>query len=309
MESIEIILKKDSEGNDIELNKMSLSASKSLREILDALITIVEFEKDLNLKIGLEKGSAAQKLISDENGHLDVVYNKILDASQGQPTRENLYVNQLNVIYKNFKKFNEYGIYYNYDSKKQDIKPLFTRKFRNVRSRANLDNNFNIKFFEGTLELNGGKKPNFHISVNGLQYTIQCNKQEARKVNTFLYQDIKISAWVKEKKNHLEYQFCDIYAGESEEYFSEFKSFFKDLKNKKGTEPFHFISEQLESFYGKKDYAGAKKFIRIFINKFSLPTYLRTILVVSKAFKEDEKLKDILLEVEKLLSTKIGKVY
>lgn len=309
MESIEIILKKDSAGNDIQLNKMSLSASKSLREILDALITIVEFEKDLDLKIGLEKGSAAQKLISDEKGHLDVVYNKILEASEGEPTRENLYVNQLNVIYRNFKKFNDYGIYYNHNSKKEDIKPLFQRKFRNVRSRANLDNNFSIKFFKGILELNGGKNPNFHITANGLPYTIQCSKTEARKVNSFLYQEINISAWVKEKKNNIEYNFCDIYAGDSEHYFDELKSFFKDLKNKKGTEPFHFISEKLESYYNKKDYAGAKKLIRTFINSYSLPTYLRTILVVSKSFKEDENLKGLLLEVEKLLSTKIGKVY
>ena len=311
MESIEIILKKDSAGNDIHLNKMSLSASKSLREILDALITIVEFEKDLDLKIGLEKGSAAQKLISDEVGHLDVVFNKILEASEGKPTRENLYVNQLNVIHRNFKKFNDYGIFYNHNSQKEDIKPLFQRKFRNVRSRANLDNNFDIKFFKGTLELNGGKKPNFHItaSANGIPYTIQCEKSEAQKVNKFLYQEINISAWGKVKKNNIEYKFCDIYAGDSEQYFDEFKSFFKDLKNKKGTAPFHFISEKLESFYNNKDYAGAKKFIRIFINPYSLPTYLRTILVVSKAFKEDENLKGLLLEVEKLLSTKIGKVY
>lgn len=309
MESIEIILKKDSEGNDIQLNKMSLSASKSLREILDALINIVEFEKDLSLKIGLEKGSAAQKLISEEDGHLDIVYNKILDASNAESTRENLYVNQLNVIYRNFKKFNDYGIYYNHDSKKDDLKPLFKRKFKNVRSRANIDNNFSIKFFKGILELNGGKKPNFHISANGLPYTIQCSKSEARKVNPFLYQEINISAWVKEKKNNIEYNFCDIYAGDSLEYFEDLKLFFKELKKKKGTEPFHFISEKLESYYNKKDYTGAKKFIRIFINSFSLPTYLRTILVVSKAFKEEENLKESLLEVEKLLSTKIGKVY
>lgn len=309
MESIEIILKKDSEGNEIHLDRMSLSASKSLREILDALITIVEFEKDLDLKIGLEKGSAAQKLISEEKGHLDVVYNKILEAADGEPTRENLYVNQLNVIYRNFKKFGEYGIFYNHNSEKQDIKPLFNKKFKNTRSRANLDNNFNVKFIKGVLDLNGGKKPNFHINDSGFSYTIQCSRSEARKVNAFLYQEINISAWVKEKKTNLEYNFCDIYAGDSEQYFDDFKSYFKELKNKKGTEPFHFISEKLESYYNKRDYAGAKKFIRIFINSLSLPTYLRTILIVSKAFKEDENIKESLLEVEKLLSTKIGKVY
>jgi len=310
MASIEIILEKDSKGNDIQLNNMSLDASKSLREILDALIQIVEYEKDLNLKIGLEKGSAAHKLISeDENNDLEVVYKKIKDAAEQQPERENLYVNQLNVIYRNIQKFDDYKIVYKHDSTKIDIKPLFKRKFKNTRSRANIDNNFKVKFFNGTLDLIGGKNPNFHITSNSLPYTIQCTKEEARKVNPFLYQDIFISAWVKEKKNGWEYNFCDIYAGQSEDYFEIFKTFFKDLKNAKGTEPFHLISNQLEVFYDKRDYAGAKKFIRLFINSLSLPTYLRSILIISKAFKNDEDMKKILVEVERLLSTKIGKVY
>jgi hypothetical protein len=309
MESIEIILEEDHEGNEIELGSMSLAASKSLNEILSALINIVEFEKDLDLKIGLEKGSAAQKIMSEDASNLKVVYNKIVDASEGKSNRENHYVNQLNVIHKNLKHFNEFKIYHNHNSRRDDIKPLFNKKFRKTRSKANLDTNFNIQFLKGTLDLNGGKNPNFHISTNDESYTIQCSKAEAIKVNPFLYKEINISAWEKEKKNGVEYNFCDIYAGEAGKYFDDFKLFFEELKNKNGTEPFHLISEKLESYYNIKDYAGAKKFIRLFINSFSLPTYLRTILVVSKAFKEDEILKESLLEVEKLLSSKIGKVY
>ena len=309
MESIEIILRKDSAGRDIDLNNMSLEASKSLREILDALIAIVEYEKDQNLHIGIEKGSAAQKLIK-ENGTLDVVYNKILDAATAKPNRENFYISQLNVIYKNLEKSKEYDIFYKTPVKKTDIKPLFASKFKDKRDRTKIENNFNIEFLTGYLELNGGKKPNFHIICkDDSKFTIECTIVEAQKINTFLYSNIHIAAWATAKKDGMIYEFCDIYSGNSEKYFNEFKSFFKDLKNMKGTEPFHFISEKLESYYDCKDYAGARKFMRIFKNKYSLPTYLRTILVMSKGFKNDPYFKGILSEIEELLSSKIGKIH
>lgn len=309
MESIEIVLKKDSEGNDIDLNQMSLKASKSLREILDALILIAEHEKDLNLKIGLEKGSAAQKLIGTHT-NLKVVFNKIIQASESQPTRENVYVNQLNVIRNNVEDIQDWEIFYNSNTgNKESIKPLFSHKFRKTRKREKIENNFNLQFITGYLELNGGKKPNFHLISNNEPLTIQCSIKEAQKVNSFLYKDIKIATWAKAKKHGMEYQFCDIYAGESEQYFSEFKDFFLELKNKNGTEPFHFISDKLEDFYDKKDYSGARKFIRLFLNEYAIPTYLRTILVISKGFKNDEYFSNILNQVEELLSTKIGKVY
>jgi hypothetical protein len=307
MENIEIVLKKDSQGNDIELDNMSLDASKSLREILDALISIVEHEKHLNLHLGLEKGSAAQKIIGDEP-NLKIVYNKILDAANCKPERDNFYVNQLNVIYKSIKNIREYDIYYNSYSSKESIKPLFKKKFKNTKLR-DLDSEYKVEFISGILELNGGKKPNFHLKDNDISYTIQCSFDEAVKVNPFLYKEIKVSAWVKKKKEKLEYTFCDLYSGESEIYFEEFKSFFLQLSEKKGTESFHFISEKLEHFYDSKNYSGAKKFIRLFLTKHSLPIYLRTILVISKAFKNDDYFIEYLKKVEELLVAKIGKVY
>ena len=79
----------------------------------------------------------------------------------------------------------------------------------------------------------------------------------------------------------------------------------KVLKDKKGTEPFHFITEKLEGFYDNKDYLGAKKFIELFLTD----RYLRSILVISKAFKNDDYLGDTLKKVELLLSKKVGEIY
>ncbi|UPQ79848.1 hypothetical protein M0M57_03205 [Flavobacterium azooxidireducens] len=308
MDSIEIKLKKDSTGRDISLGSMSLDASKSIREILDALIAIVEFEQDLNLKIGLEEGSAVQKIIGSDN-NLQVVYNKIKDAADGSPQRLNKYVNSLNIIYKNLESIEDYDISYKSNRGVESIKPLFTQKFRSKRNSDVTENNFNLEFFSGKLELNGGKKPNFHLFTNNTTYTIQCSEKQAKDVGAFLYENIKISAHAKAKKDSMEYNFCDIYVGTSEGYFNEFKDFYTELKDKSGTQKFHFVSNKLEQFYNQKNYSGAKKFIRLFLNEFSHVTYLRTILVISKAFKNDEYLGDILSDVEKLLSKKIGKAY
>lgn len=229
MDSIEIKLKKDSTGRDISLGNMSLEASKSVREILDALIAIVEFEKDLNLKIGLEEGSAVQKISGSDN-NLNVVYNKIKDAAEGSPQRVNKYVSSLNIIYKKLEEIEDYDITYKSNRGIESIKPLFSQKFRSKRSSDVTENNFNLEFFSGKLELNGGKKPNFHLLANNTTYTIQCSEKQAKDVGAFLYENINISAHAKAKKDSMEYVFCDIYAGTSEQYFGDFKAFYAELK-------------------------------------------------------------------------------
>ena len=104
-------------------------------------------------------------------------------------------------------------------------------------------------------------------------------------IGKFLYDNIKISAHAKAKKDSMEYSFCDIYVGQSEGYFNEFKEFHSELKNKVGTQKFHFISEKLEELYNSKNLTGAKKFIRLFLNEYSEVTYLKSILIISKGFK------------------------
>lgn len=81
----------------------------------------------------------------------------------------------------------------------------------------------------------------------------------------------------------------------------------KYLKN--GTKNFHLVFNKLEKYYDKKDYRSAFNYIRFVLNEYNDVTYLRAILVISKSFKDNEILKNILFEVEKELSNKIGEVY
>ncbi|NKI31260.1 hypothetical protein [Croceivirga thetidis] len=308
MDKIEILIKRDSAGNPIDLESMSLADSKAFSEILISLIKIVEFEKDLHLKIGVRKSSAVKSIIGPTD-HMEIVYKKIEKASKSEVDRDNFYVKHLNKIREKAYQNEDFDITYTKKGNRISIKPLFTNQFKTTRNTQKGKGDFKIKFLNGTLTDCGGIKPNFHISVGESSFTIKCSPEEARMLGGKLYENINVCAWVKEENEKETYKLCDVYDEKEAELFFDLSDFFKLLKNKEGTEPFHFISDKLEDFYDNKDYDGAVKFIKPFIHESSLPVYLRTILVVSKGLKNVMPLTGLLNEVEGYLESKIGKVY
>lgn len=311
MDNIEVKLITNSKGNPIDLRNMSLETSKALKAVLDALISICEYETELGneINIGVISGSAVPLLLGETND-LEVVHRKIQDAATNSRDRDNVYVNNLNIIKSAVETVGSSNISYKKQGRLIDLKPLFSNKFRRRKSSSIVENNFNLNFVEGYLEDCGGKKSiNFHLETGLGDLTIHCSKKQALEVNKFLFNNIKVAYWSKMTVNRLHHTFAGIYAGESERYFLEHKPFFKDLKNMTGTEPFHHISSTLKKYYDAKDYAGARKFMKLFLNKYSEPVYLRTILTISKGFKNDEFLGDTLNKIHDLLQEKIGKVF
>lgn len=313
MESFEIILFKDSDGNPIQLDNLSVEASKSVREILDALISIAEYERDknnLNLKIGLENCCAAHKLYSDDDNSMEIVLDNILNVINDSNERDNEYVAQLNIIHRNISINDDSEIKINRKGKLIDLRNDFDKPFRAKRTRNKVENNYKIEFIKGKLQQNGGKNPNFHLEINhGEELTISCDESEAIKVNKFLYKEIYISAWAKSNGHKMLYNFSDLYLEKDMNYFIDFKDFFKKLEKAKDTEQYHLISNKIKTYYDNLDFVSARKFIRLFINENSLPVYLRTILLNSKTFKDEEELAEMLNKIETLLKSKIGKVY
>jgi hypothetical protein len=312
MKSFEIILYKDSEGNPIKLDNLSLEASKSVHEILDALIKIAEYEKNKNnleLKIGLENCCAAHKLYGDDIS-MEIVLKNILNVIDDNDERDNEYVSQLNVIHRNILNSQTSEITINRKGGQINLKDDFIKPFREKRTRNNIKNDFKIEFIKGKLQQNGGKNPNFHLEVShDEELTISCDIPEAIKVNKYLYQDIHISAWSKFNGKKMLYFFSDLYLEKDINYFYDFKDFFKNLENSKDTEQYHLISKKIKTYYDNLDFVSARKFIRLFINENSIPVYLRTILLNSKSFKDEEELSEMLNKIEALLQSKIGKVY
>lgn len=309
--NIEFIFKTDSNGNEIDLNNMPLEVAISIQEIFNSLVEIAKHESDLNLNIGLRRGSVAQSLISDESPKLEVVYNKIKDAADSSSERDNVYVKHLNVIYNRFSQFEDFEVNYKNGDTSESLRPLFVRRFKERRIREKFVSPLAISFFEGVIKDSGGDNPNFHLRLDsGAEVKIKCTSSQAKDMARMLYERINISTWSKQKSDEKnEYTFCDRYLGDSIRYYEELIPFYHELIVANEVDSFNVIKEKLEFYFNDLNMAGAKKLIRLFLNENSTPTYLRTILILSKAFKDDEDMNEMLEAVKDLLTQKIGKVY
>ena len=303
MEKIEFRIVKDSNGNDVTLENLSVDATNSLIEILTALKNITIYENNPNLSIGIKSGSACASINGSSIG---IVKENFMKVVHNDVERDNIYVNNMQVIQNEIKKSN-FGIEVNLfeNNTKTSYIDFFNANFRLKRERKTVENNFKIEFFKAKLMVNGGKKPNFHIEDKQIPYVISCSENEAIKINSFLYKEVKISAWGKvNSKGKIEYSFCDIYNVNERDFFNEFKSFFQEINDSSGTEPMKKIHYKLKNFYSNGEFKESRKFIKLFCNEYADINQLMTILIISKSFKNREELSDILTKIEKIIELK-----
>ena len=100
------------------------------------------------------------------------------------------------------------------------------------------------------------------------------------------------------------YQFCDLYNELSSDYYSEFKTFILDNKKLSGTAPLKEIHNKLKDYYSNKEFKQSRKFLRLFCNEVVDVNRLRTILLISKSFKDDDDIKDLLNRIEDIIEKK-----
>lgn len=308
MSKIEIIIDKENNGTDVSLSSLSVNSTNALIEILTAFRNIAVHEGKSDIKIGLVEGSACA-ILEANNDTLEDIHTSIMKVVHNEPSRDNFYVTNLQVIKDQIidRGLNIEVKYFN-QNQETSIRNIFDSTFRKKRDRKAIENNFNIEFFNAELLENGGSKPNFHVISNGQKFKISCEKEEAQKVNSFLYKKVRFSAWAKMGSNNkMQYTYCDIYEGSTRDFYTEFKMFFSELNQLQGTEKIKKIHYKLKEFYSNGEFAEARKFIRIFINSEATVSSLMSILIISKRFKNHEQLQDLLLDVEQLLVSKTKK--
>lgn len=304
VENIQFRITKDSNGDDISLNNLSIKATNSLIEILTALRNIALYENEPDLTIGVTRGSACASINGYES--LQVVQDGFWKVFNNDEGRSNVYVNNLQLIKDQIKKSElEFEVSFLENGERVQVIELFERKFRKKREKKAVENNFNIEFFDAKLMSNGGNRPNFHVMDQHNSFTISCTEDEAKKVSPFLYENLRFSAWGKmNSKNKMEYTFCDIYNANERDFYNEFKLFFTEIKKLEGTEPIKLIHYKLKEFYSNHKFKESRKFIKLFCNDLADINHLTTILIISKFFKEHEDLKDLLKKIEELIVSK-----
>lgn len=308
MSKIEIIIDKEHNDTDVTLSALSVNSTNALIEILSALRNIAVHEGKPDIKIGLVEGSACA-ILEGTDETMEDIHRSIMKVVRNEPSRDNFYVTNLQSIKEQISNRGfEVKVRYLHDGNVTSMRDDFNLPFRKKRERRDIENNFNIEFFHGKLQSNGGDNPNFHIISDFEKYVIACTEREAQIVSPFLYKKFKFSAWSKMGPNNkMQYQFCDIYEFTERDFFTEFKTFFSELNRLEGTAYIKKIHYKLKEFYSNGEFAEAKKFIRLFLNDTVEVSTLMAILIISKRFKNHNDLQELLSKVEELIVSKTKK--
>ncbi|MGG5599315.1 hypothetical protein ACPDHJ_05875 [Myroides sp. C8-3] len=304
---LEIKIETEQSGEEFNLGQMSLDTTKSVKAILESLIDLVEYENGRsgsNLKLGLKSGSACHRILGDD-AELNILQTEIEKVFNNHEDRDNEYVRPLKVIHNNLEnRRSSVSFKKSSDSSPIVITSLFERTPRTRRLRVVEDRYFFIEFFDGVMEDIGGNIPNFHINVPGQpSYTIGLERDEAIVLKDWLYSPIRISAFTQIKSNRPVYTFCDYYVDTTIDYYTDLKTFFNSFHHQDNeVEKIVCLTEKLVEIYRNADYGHAKKLIRLFLHDSVFPSYLMTILRVSKAFRNQNDMIEILEEVRNKLS-------
>lgn len=304
----EIKIIKEADGSDANLADLSVAAAKSLAEILESLAKIAEYENNNDdVKIKVTSGSACAA-IEAPAPKLAVIKNNI-DKVATYESEDDVYITNLRNIQEVVTANGlTYEAHFKSDNLIVDLTETFKqpRKFRKRRSVVKYTKRFHLDFFDGRLIAVGGKNPNIHIESSGESYTIDCNEEQARIVNKFLYQDIKISTWVKTAPNKKpKYLFCDHYI--NDQIYSRLKNFATNNTSYTGTEILKHIHYTTIDYLQDQNYGELRKFIKLFINELVDVQRQRSIITTLKEFRDMEEVKDLYQKLITLIESQTKK--
>jgi hypothetical protein len=302
---IEFKITKDAAGDDVHINAMSLKAVDAFLQLLQSMKGIIELTSNHeHIKIGIVEGSAAiiaegpdAEIAEIENDFTEVINRKSTDRGLVGSWRKLQDLLKANGLHY------EANIY-----RQNEVRRVAEELKTKNRLRTSADRipvSTSIKFIVGKLIEVGGKNPNIHLDLDNERITISCSEGNAKKANPFLYEQIMLSAWVKEGRKK-QYQFCDVY-GNSDTFrdFAEFVHGF--VANENEIAALKSLHYKCRGFLDQQDYGNFRKFIRLFNHESTDVNTLNTILLVTYPLREHDDLKNILSQMKELFDSKMSK--
>jgi len=302
---LEFIIKTDSSKQKVDLNGMSIEAAKAFSVLFSSVVNIIRLNDDREgIKINIRSGSLVLEAIGTEEQieNIQEDFTKIISSKsdnkalvkEWRTIQELFQANGLAYEANIYTKKTKESVF---DSLKTGKKLRAKRKFLPLKS--------SLSFMTGKLIAVGGTNPNIHIEqTNGKRITISCTEKNARKANRFLYDDIRISCWIKKSGNEEKYELCDSYWDDQEfSYLSGFLSKFMSISNE--IEQLKIIHYTSRDYLDAKNYSNFRKFLRLFIHDSTDINILKTILIITQAFKEHDKLKEMRNDIKILFDKKI----
>ncbi len=281
----------------VSLKSMSSDALDSFMKVMSSLKSIadtVENKEDLNFSI--TEGSAVCAIEAPEP-IIQSVFDDMDRAIKGE-SRDKVFTSHLRIIQEQIKNEEfKYNFSYYKGKKKIEIHPRLIKSNRIALKRKDrLEHNYKLLIIRGFLNQIGGKEPNYHFDYgHGEKITIACSMEDAFIVNKYLYKNITSLVVCKEWKNdkkRREYTHKiileDLLVEELKSYIESYNKE-SDLVSKLSI-THDFIDKMFSTTnFGKE----AIKFLLIAYNDINFHlSELKTLLVISKPFKEDKIIKE-----------------
>lgn len=308
---IEIALQ-STNGEPVSLKAMD-------QEALDSFISVVASLKELAkvfvanelLTYSIKEGSAACAVEAPTH-QLDSMFQEINSAIKGNSHNKEI-VAPLRRIQEQIKrKSYSYNFRYHQQGKVVQLDPTLRDSDRIIQRRGKSKYEYKFKILTGFINQIGGKDPNYHFDYGaGERIKISCTIEQADDIKDFLYQTITSFVVTKEwylddkKDQHTHVAILDtemktLMRDYIAQYFKE-----QDLISKLSI-TYDFVDKL---FLSNKTIAinTLKYLLMAFNSKYFHLSELKTILVISKPFKNNEvisKYRQQLIETYEALKTK-----
>jgi hypothetical protein len=292
--------------NYVSLQSMSSAALDSFVIVLSNLQSLV---KDVvgteNLTFAIKDGSAAAAAMAP---NINLVYHKIDEAVRGE-SDDKEFTKSLRKIQEQIK--NEKLKYqFNYYSTSGDYN-IHERLYNSNRisvKRSKYQYFYKVEILGGFLNEIGGKIPNYHFDYgDGEKVTINCSEYDAKSVKDFLYEPIQVLVTRKKNNtdNNVEYEHKAIL--KSEEEASLLRTYLNNYNEESNLISKLTLTHRFIDHLFSKNKDG-HHFLKLLLKSFNDEHFhlseLKTLLVISKPFKNHDSLKN---ERQSLLSTYLKK--
>jgi len=301
---LELKITKDSDGRSVDLGNMSLAAAKSLNTMLQSLIKIVEatpHENDISIQVVKGSATIVVEGLPDAIGFLEKDFHDVVSFKSNKKKVVDNWRNiqdliaQKNLIY-------EVNFYKNNNTKESVLDKIQSNRFK---LKKDLSTRSRLVFFEGTLVGNGGVNPNVKVMSAGAEKIIRCTKEEAIEAAPKLYQEVWVAAWKKNVRSKVVYELVSFY--DTKEEFEEYREFIYFIGKFEGTDSYIAIQKKIKQFIDQNDFGKVGKTMQLFNSHDADITSLKSILVITKTFKNHPIILEVRSRIKNLLDAKLSK--
>ncbi len=295
-DKLEIILK-EAYNEQVSLDSLTPEALESFMTVMSSLKYIASSiaSNDL-LTFSIKKGSAVCA-VEASTATMDLIYEEIDTAIKGESEDKEL-TSHLRSIQEQVKRSN-FDYYFLYKPYKKEIFNIHQRlkdSSKIIVKRKKRPYTFKIKIVKGFLNQIGGKFPNYHFDYgHGEKITIGCTQEEAMIVNQFLYQEVDAlllcKEWTTPDKRD-EYSHKQILDPDTSRLLKTYlKTYYREENLlEKLTLTHDFIDETFETT--QLGHKVLSLLLIAFNDKNFHLSELKTLLVISKPFKNHESIKN-----------------